>query len=279
MAAKKDVAAELAEHLIRTLEQQRTGGPNAYPLPLRRLAEAAAPQATPAQVLKAAAKRSFQARVAVLRSKSLETPVALADDAELLAGSGQALEFMLAALRTPTNHAFSVVRLKARVTSKLQKLFQQTVQRRLEEDSLPPTVGWLTIDRTKRLFLLTDLHTGGQAPDPAPASSPPDAPTEPPPPPAAPAAEQPRDIADAFDRAFRQLDREAGSHNFVSLVDLRRLLAVPRDAFDAELRRLRLAGRYSLSAAEGRHGTTTVERESAIMEDGTLLLYVSRKSP
>jgi hypothetical protein len=278
MASTKDAAAELAEHLIRSLEQQRTGGPNAYPLPLRRLAEAAAPQATPAQVLKAAAKRVFQARVAVVRGKSLETPVALAADAELLAGSGPALEFLLAALRTPTNHAFSVARLKARVTSKLQRLFQKAVQRRLEEDSLPPTVGWLTIDRTKRLFLLTDLHTGRQSPELSPMPTVRDVPAEPPPPPTPP-AEQAGDLGDTFDRAFRQLDREAGSHNFVSLVDLRRLLAVPRDAFDAELRRLRLAGRYSLSAAEGRHGTTPVERESGIMEDGTLLLYVSRKSP
>ena len=40
-----------------------------------------------------------------------------------------------------------------------------------------------------------------------------------------------------------------------------------------------LAGRYSLSAAEGRHGLTPEEREAGILEDGTLLLYVSRKTP
>jgi hypothetical protein len=282
MPAKKDVAAELAEQLVAALEQQRFREPNAYPLSLGSLAELAAPQATPAQVLKAAAKRSFQARAAVVRAKTLETPVALAGDAELLAGSSLALEFMLAALRTPTNHALSVARLKTKVTSKLKTLFQRAIEHGLEHGSLPPTVGWLTIDRSRRLFLLTDLHTGRQGPGPLPAppardtvvSQPPLAPPAAPPP-----REPPADPGDAFDRAFRQLDRESGAHNFVSLVDLRRALAVPREAFDAELRRLRLAGRYSLSAAEGRHGTSPVEREAGIMEDGTLLLYVSSKSP
>ena len=38
-------------------------------------------------------------------------------------------------------------------------------------------------------------------------------------------------------------------------------------------------GRYGLSAAEGRHGLSRQEHDAAIMEDGALLLYVSRKIP
>jgi hypothetical protein len=45
------------------------------------------------------------------------------------------------------------------------------------------------------------------------------------------------------------------------------------------LQRLRRAGRYSLSAAEGRHGISAEERDAAIPEDGSLLLFVSRRGP
>jgi hypothetical protein len=53
---------------------------------------------------------------------------------------------------------------------------------------------------------------------------------------------------------------------------------VDRAAFDTGLHQLRVAGRYSLSAAEGRHGLSPEEREAGITEDGTLLLYVSRRT-
>jgi hypothetical protein len=85
------------------------------------------------------------------------------------------------------------------------------------------------------------------------------------------------DFAKAFDEAFRRLDVQKGSHNFVSLVDLRQELPIDRQTFDSELTNLRLAGRYTLSAAEGRDGISPQEREAAIPEGGTVLLYVSRK--
>ena len=87
------------------------------------------------------------------------------------------------------------------------------------------------------------------------------------------------DFAPAFEEAFARLDRQAGGHNFVSLADLRPTVACDRQAFDTGLRELRIAGRFTLSAAEGRHGLSPAEREAAINEDGTLLLFVSRKSP
>ena len=68
-----------------------------------------------------------------------------------------------------------------------------------------------------------------------------------------------------------------GSHNFVSLVALRRAVGVTADVFDHGLRQLRVAGRYTLSAAEGRHGITAEEQQAAIQEDGVLLLYVSQR--
>ena len=47
---------------------------------------------------------------------------------------------------------------------------------------------------------------------------------------------------------------------------------------EAGLRELRRRGRYSLSAAEGRFGISPTERDAGIMEEGTLLLFVSRWS-
>jgi hypothetical protein len=277
MAAKIDAAKELGEQLLRVLHAQRTSGPDAYPLTVRRLVELAAPDATLTQVAKALRKRTFQSQALVARRKEPEAPIALAADAEALACSRLLLEFLLRWLRTLSNQAFSVSNLKAKVTVKLQRPLQIAVGRQIEEGSLPPTVGCLTINRSKKLFLIADVRTGRQEPlasataTAAPTVAPVGAPST-----AAPPHE---DFAQAFDDAFGQLDRQAGGHNFVSLVDLRRLLPVGRPAFDAGLHDLRRAGRYGLSAAEGRHGLSTEESAAGILEDGTLLLYVSRKEP
>jgi hypothetical protein len=85
------------------------------------------------------------------------------------------------------------------------------------------------------------------------------------------------DLAGQFDEVFAQLDRQAGSHNLVSLVDLRRVLPYDRPIVDGTLQKLRRAGRYVLKLAEGRHGTSPVEQEAGIWEEGRLLLYVARK--
>ncbi|MCR4412994.1 MAG: hypothetical protein NUV77_11295 [Thermoguttaceae bacterium] len=88
----------------------------------------------------------------------------------------------------------------------------------------------------------------------------------------------PADFASRFDAAFARIDRQRGSHNFVSLVELRRALAdVARADFDQGMRDLRMAGRYELSGAESLGGLRPEEREAAILEAGNLLLYVSRR--
>ena len=89
----------------------------------------------------------------------------------------------------------------------------------------------------------------------------------------------PTDFASSFAKAFARLDKAAGGYNFVSLVDLRRELpGFTREAFDRGLQQLRRDWVYSLSAAEGRNGTTPEERSAGIVEDGHLLLYVSRRT-
>jgi hypothetical protein len=277
MSSRSDAAAELADELIQLLEAQRKLGSDFYPLRLRRLLEMASQNASATLIQKVLAKRTFQRQVAVGRAKSLDTPIALASDLESLAGSRLLLEFMLQSLRTPSNQAFSAAQLKAKTSRKLQISFQAALRRQIDEGSLPPAVGWLMIQRTKKLLLLADLHTRGQASGVTAlrASAEPSIRGER----AFAEGSSATSFAQTFDQTFAQLDRRAGAHNFVSLVDLRAALPVSREVFDRELQQLRLAGCYGLSSSEGRHGLSPEEAAAAISEDGTLLLYVSRKMP
>src|SRR5207253_8530841 len=110
---------------------------------------------------------------------------------------------------------------------KLQPAFQAALVRQIEDGSLSATVGWITINRTKKLFLLSALHVGrlqpgtthlqGSAP-PSIRSAEPSAAD------GSPKTEPASHFAEAFDQAFDELDGRTGMHNFVSLVDLRAAL-------------------------------------------------------
>jgi hypothetical protein len=272
----KPPAEVLSESLLSLLQRQRRLGAEAYPLPLQRLIERAAPRASAALVKKALATEPFCTQALIVQRNKPEAPVALATDRELLLASPDLLEFTLASARTATKQAFAIGELKKKLIHELQQPFEVALNQQLETAGLPASVGWIW-QRKKLLFLVSDLN-GGQgvqireaAP---PVSRQPEQPTAPP-----LANAPPADFAKAFDEAFYWLDRRGGSHNFVSLVDLRRALPFDRDTFDGELRRLRRANRYLLSAAEGRHGLSPEERQAGITEDGTLLLFVSRRSP
>jgi hypothetical protein len=167
--------------------------------------------------------------------------------------------------------AFPLKDLKKPLAKPVQTAFEEAVNRRLDSGALPDTVGTLWI-KTRHLFLTRDVQTPHSAPAALkPSAAEPDR--------RPPEAGAPSPFADQFDAAFERLDRQSGGRNFLSLVDLRRTLAAPRETFDAELFRLRQAGRYSLSAAEGRHGITPEERAAGIPEEGSLLLFVSRNVP
>lgn len=80
-------------------------------------------------------------------------------------------------------------------------------------------------------------------------------------------------FAATFTAAFNVINRD----NWVSLVDLRKAMKhITRTEFDRGLHELRCQGLYDLSAAEGRHGITDLERMSAIREGESLLLYCHR---
>jgi hypothetical protein len=244
---------------------------------VQRLVELTDPKAPAAAVKKALGKKFLQKLTLAVRAKALDAPIALAEDIEALAGCALTLEFLLRQKRTAATHAFTVPALKEKAAGKLKKPLQDAVNRHLAQNTIPPTVGWVSIGGKKLLFLLSDLHVSARQPALAEAAS---AQTERQPPATLPPTtnHQPptADFAPAFDSAFARLDRQGGGHNFVSLVALRQALPVPREQFDRELRALRQAGRYTLSAAEGRHGISPEEREAGITEEGSLLLFVSR---
>jgi hypothetical protein len=252
------VVRELAAKLVQALRARREHCKEDYPLPLPQLIELAAPSAPPRVLKKALAHPDFRAATVLAIPKDAATPVALAGDVYPLAASRQVLELLLAKARKPAVHAFPLKTLKKPLVPSLQQPFEEAVNRQADTGSLPPTVGALWI-KTRHLFLTRDVHT--------PAHAPADGQRVPAP---------PGDFAARFSEAFDRLDRQSGGRNFVSLVDLRRALPAPRDVFDAKLFQLRRAGRYSLSAAEGRHGISPEEREAGIPEEGSLLLFVSR---
>ncbi len=257
---------DLSERLVRALEGQRDRGPTAYPVPLDRLVELAG--AAPAVVKKALAAEPFLSQALVAMARKADAPVALAADRDALAASPLLVRAALGAACSADNQAVGVADLKKKLVPTLRQTFEAALARHLAAGTLPAGVGCLRIKKKPYLFLLADLGAPVPAAQPAVAQKPPP-----------PALAPPQDFARHFEEAFDRLDRERGSHNLVSLVGLRRALPVDRAAFDAELQRLRREGRYSLSAAEGRHGISPEERDAAIPEDGSLLLFVSRRAP
>lgn len=266
---------KLAENLVRVLKAQRALGDSAYPLLLARLVELTEAEVSGSLAAKAVAQPAFkQAVVLGLKGKDAsKSPVALLEDQELLAESPLLLETALTEVRTDDSQIVTVANLKTKVTSALWPLVDHAIRRKVQMRSLPSTVGCLIQKKQPVLFLMNDViagRTGSTSPlPPVDQLS------------GQVARDGPEgDFARQFDEAFRRLEQQARSPNYVSLVQLRRALeSYDRRTFDAELRKLREVRRYTLSAAEGRQGITPEEREAGVVEDGALLLYVSRKLP
>ncbi len=273
---------ELADNLLRVLRARRGLGADAYPLTLQHLIELTDPKAPAAVVKKALGKKMFKQQALVVKARKPDAPIALASDLEALAGCPLTLEFLLRQARTAATQAFSVAELKKKALSKLQKPFGEALNRHLAQDTLPLTVAWISLRGRKLLVLLDDVHVSGERPARTNVNGQGEIPAGPAASVASPSTvHRPpsTDFASAFDSAFDRLDRQSGGHNFVSLVALRQALPVGREPFDRELRVLRQAGRYTLSAAEGRHGISPEERDAGITEEGSLLLFVSRNRP
>lgn len=148
-----DGTAALAAKMLRVLEAQRGLGDPSYPLTLKRLAELTDPAATPALVHKAAARKEFAGQVIIAHKKSLDAPLALADDLDELTGSRLLLEFVLESVCTPAQPGWPLGKLKTKVPPALKGPFEQAVRRQIREQSLPPSIGFVQVGRTPYLYL------------------------------------------------------------------------------------------------------------------------------
>jgi hypothetical protein len=266
----------LAEDLLKALQAQRQAGGAAYPPMLARLVDTARPGAAVKLVQAALARPAFSERVLIAlkkqgKSQRLESPVALVEDRDMLADSPILLEVAVAMARSDATQLVSEKDVKNKIASSLEGIFTAALGRRVVSGTLPPTLGRLLQRNKPLLFLLSDVRSGlsvvhatatAAVPLPAAISPPPDAVAF--------------DFSRAFGEAFDRLERQRG-HNFVSLVELRQAVRADRPTFDAGLQALRRAGRFTLSAAEGRDGISPEENLAGIREDGSLLLYVSRR--
>jgi hypothetical protein len=268
----------LAMDLVDVLRKRPQDGDIPYPLSLERLVELTRPGADPKLAQKAFALPAFGSEVLIALAKQdkkqrMDSPVALTRDRDLLAGSPCLLEAVVRLSRTERTQIVSQTELQKRIAPPLVQQFGMALAQRVESRSLPESVGCLSERGKLKFFLVSDVRAtqvAGGAVEVQPVS-PPVRPT----PPIAP-SNAPTDFVQAFEEAFDRLDRQRG-HNFVNLVDLRRALMTDRQSFDAGLQSLRRAGRYTLSAAEGRDGISPEENQAGIREEGSLLLYVSRR--
>lgn len=313
-AFKKSFANVIDEQspnaLLKVLRTLRHLGDAGYPLTLRALAEAtnrmpladAANAMTKSTFLNAvlfAAKLPKTITVATAK-KFADAPLALREDIDRLAGSSLLLEYGIRTCRKTRDCAFHIEEIANKVlgTAKncseadLRNRFVQVTVEKLASGSTPRTIGWINKKSKSLLFLTEDLQPkflqashaneadrkrqtaeapvntttvglGVSAVPPASAST------------ATTAVDD--HFVPRFDEAFRRLDHDRGSNNFVWLTDLRRALTeYSREQFDAGLRRLREIRRYKLNAGEGHFGVSDEQKQSSICEAGTIYLSVSR---
>ena len=266
----------LAEDLLKTLRAQRQAGGDGYPPTLGWLVDATRPGADAKLIQRALARTAFTEKVLIGLKKQnkkerLESPIALVEDREQLADSPALLEVAVALARSDATQLVSEIDIRGKIAPSLEAAFAAALARRLASGTLPPALGRLLQKNKPLLFLLSDVRSGFSIIHATPVATAPPAATPP-----APPEDAAFDFVLAFEEAFDRLDRQRG-HNFVSLVDLRREVRADRPTFDAGLLSLRRAGRFTLSAAEGRDGISPEENLAGIREDGSLLLYVSRR--
>jgi hypothetical protein len=269
----------LPRRLLKVFESQRAIGPDAYPLTLKQLVRLCNLPEKDKRIAKAVQHPLVTDQIVVVgisgKSPVLDSPVIHRADltANLPSYLETILEFALAPVttgKTKGSTAFPLSEIKKRITPQFYPALAARLEWGITQAGLPPTVSWV-IAAGKPLFCLTrHVHGGKPSNEPAPA----DPPRNEDQPPTAPKL----NFADAFRTAFNQLDQQNRGTNFVKLLPLRQALAnFPREAFDLGLRELRLGREFTLNSHEGLVGTlTTEEREAAISEPGSLLVYVSR---
>ncbi len=198
-----------------------------------------------------------------------------------------ALESAIAASEKPSgktaakpSHAFSAAKLAAALFSDKSACEQFThgLVERADRGELGSEMASLLVAGEQLYFRLQDLTNRPAFSPTTPSAAKPHPVTTPVP--AAARTARVVDFASAFDAAFQQLDQQHGRRNYLQVLDLRTALPqFDRGTFDAELRQLRLAGRYTMESAHGGYTQLTdAQRAAGIQEGSSLMIYVSRKT-
>jgi len=198
-----------------------------------------------------------------------------------------ALESAIAASAKPSgrtaakpSHAFSAAKLATALFSdkSAREQFTHGLVERADRGELGSEIASLLVAGEQFYFRLQDLTNRPAFSPTTPSAAKPHPVTTPVP--AAARTARVVDFASAFDAAFQQLDQQHGRRNYLQVLDLRTALPqFDRGTFDAELRQLRLAGRYTMDSAHGGYTQLTdAQRAAGIQEGSSLMIYVSRKT-
>src|SRR5262245_52310316 len=159
--AKK--ANPLAEQVLITLHARKQAA--GYPLSLQQLLEAAGIATTGPELTALLRVRALTSKLLLAVKGNLLSPVALAEDAELLAGSSLLLEFLVRIAVSAERQAVAVADLKKPLDRRLKTLFETALREKIRAGTLPESVGCLKIKGQPHLFLWADL--GHAPPQPA----------------------------------------------------------------------------------------------------------------
>src|SRR5262245_39715347 len=140
--------AELAGRLVQALRERKGQGEGAYPVTLTRLTAEAVAGADDALIAKALKQKTFTSAVVRASKKDPGSPVALAEDGDLLAGSRLLLEHLLEQVCTPAAPLVEAGKLVKKVDKPLQKLLADRIA-----GPLPDTVGSTTVKKKRHLYL------------------------------------------------------------------------------------------------------------------------------
>ena len=295
-ASVADLFAEspeaLAARLAGIVKSQRHASADACPVPLGRLLKLADCDLAAKQITNVLKLPAFAGKVAVCQAASdgstAEPAFVLRDDIPELLPKLAVLALRLAANAVPKpkkgkasagpppkSTLFAAKDLSAALMASKDDAdgFTAAVD---GAASLGSDVAWLRLKGQRVYFRRQDVEPAGVAGGaavPAAPQQPSHATSSLPPAP-------PADFAAAFEAAYSRVDARGGNWNMVPVLDLRRELPqFARQQFDAGLRALRLANRYTMDSAQGGDVRLSEEqRQAGIQEGSSLLVYVSRKS-
>lgn len=153
MPPPRPMVEQIAGRLLATLNAQGRPGSPEFPLTVKRLLELTEVHSAGTNTKRALASPAFTDGVVVAVKKDPDSPVALRQDVDALAASPRLLDFVLHRVCSEERPVCPLDRVTARLDLDVRGAFTETVARQLEEQSLPPDVGTLTLKGGPALYL------------------------------------------------------------------------------------------------------------------------------